>query len=295
MRVRKAVIPVAGLGTRFLPATKSVPKEMLPIVDRPTIHYIVEEAVASGIDQVIFVTAAGKASIEDYFDRSYGLEKWLEEKGDLARLEFLQNVSKMVDIRSARQKTPLGLGHAIHCAKDLVGDEPFAVLLGDDLFDGAVPATRQLVDAYERCGAAVVGVYRVPVDTTHRYGIVDPAGEGDPIPLRGLVEKPKSNPPSDLAIVGRYVLPPAIFACIEQTGRGAGGEIQITDALALLNERRADGGFVREGGGVFARVLEGERHDAGDILGFLEANIAYAMKRPELAEPLRGIFERYRR
>ncbi|MCC6157781.1 MAG: UTP--glucose-1-phosphate uridylyltransferase [Deltaproteobacteria bacterium] len=284
--VRKAVIPVAGLGTRFLPATKVVAKELLPIVDRPTIHYIVEEAYQSGIEQIIFVSAAGKSAIEDYFDRSFGLEKWLEEKGDTARLELVREISQMVEVQSVRQKTALGLGHAIGCARGVVGNEPFAVLLGDDMFDGDPPATRQLIDAYERCGRAVVGVYEVPVETTHRYGIVDCASsDAEPYPLRAMVEKPRSNPPSNLAIIGRYILPPEIFDCIDATPRGASGEIQITDALNILN--------AREGGGVFAQVLRGARHDAGDIFGFIEANIAYALKRPELADRLRELLARF--
>lgn len=284
MKIRKAVIPVAGLGTRFLPATKSVPKELLPVFDRPTIHYVVEEAYRAGIRQVIFVTASGKGAIEDYFDRSYGLECWLKEKGKIEQYEMIREISDMVEINSVRQKTALGLGHAVLCAKDQVGDEPFAVLLGDDLMDAETPAVGQLTRAFENCGAGVLGVYRVPEEETSRYGIIDPEPvEGRLFRVRSMVEKPSKNPPSNLAVVGRYVLPPEIFSCIERTPKGKGGEIQLTDALNLLNTQS----------GLFAWELEGVRYDAGDIFGFLTANIAYAMKRPEIADRLRRVFRDY--
>jgi UTP--glucose-1-phosphate uridylyltransferase len=284
MNVRKAVIPVAGVGTRFLPATKSIPKEMLPIVDRPTIHYIVEEVCRSGIEQVIFVTGAGKSAIEDYFDRSYGLEAWLAEKGKDESLAQMKKISEMIEVQTVRQKTALGLGHAVLCAKDFIGDEPFAVLLGDDLFDGAVAATRQLTAVHEKTGDAVLGVFRVPDDQTHQYGMIDPEpANGRLSKVRGLVEKPAGKAPSNLAIVGRYILPPKIFDCIQRTPKGKGGEIQLTDAMAIM---------LAEGGGISAWELEGDRHDAGDIFGYLEANIAYAMKRPEMAGRLRELFRR---
>ncbi len=287
MEIRKAVIPVAGLGTRFLPATKSVAKEMLPIVDRPTIHYIVQEACDAGISEIIFVNAAGKSSIEDYFDRSYGLEKSLEEKGKTKLLEKVRNVSEMIDVRSVRQKDPLGLGHAVGCTRDLVGDEPFVLLLGDDIFVGEKPATQQMIEAYAQCGKAILGVKEVPTDKTHLYGIIEP--EATDIEflfnVKSIIEKPSENPPSNYAAVGRYLLPPEIFDCIDETPKGNGGEIQITDALDILNRR--------EGGGICALELQGVRHDAGDILGWIKANIAFAMERPEYADKLRELFRAY--
>ncbi len=286
MKIRKAVIPVAGLGTRFLPATKAVPKELLPVVDKPTIHYIVEEAHLSGIDEIIFVTASGKEAIEEYFGRSVALERELEKKKDYVRLQMIRDIAAMVNVSSVIQENPLGLGHAVLCAKDLVGDEPFAVLLGDDMFDAKIPAPRQLMEAFEQCGRAVVGVFRVPDDQTHLYGIVDPASsDGRLHKLRGMVEKPAGKSPSNLAIIGPYVFGPDIFECIERTKPGSGGEIQLTDAMNLLNDR--------EDGGVFAYELQGTRHDAGNIFGFLEANIAYGMKDPELKEKLLSLFRSY--
>ncbi len=281
MKIRKAVIPVAGLGTRFLPATKSVAKEMLPIVDRPTIHYIVQEVCDAGIREIIFVNSEGKSSIEDYFDRSYGLEKFLEEQGKIEVLEKVRNVSGMIDVQSVRQKAPLGLGDAVRCARNLVGSEPFVLLLGDDIFVGEKPATQQMIEAYERCGKAVLGVKEVPEDKTHLYGIIEPEATDVEhlFNVKSIIEKPKRNPPSHYAAVGRYILPPEIFECIDETPKGAGGEIQITDALDILNRR--------EGGGIFALDLQGQRHDAGDILGWLKANVAFAMERPEFADELR--------
>ncbi|MBZ0274299.1 UTP--glucose-1-phosphate uridylyltransferase GalU [bacterium] len=286
VKVRKAVIPVAGLGTRFLPATKAIPKEMLPIVDRPTIHYIVAEAVDSGITDIIFVTARGKEAVENHFDRDIGLEAALEKKGDTARLAMVREISTMASIASVRQGVPKGLGHAVWCARDLVGDEPFVVLLGDDLFDAETPATRQLIEGHERCGRSVIGAYRVPENETHRYGIIDP-GDGDErlMRVKAMVEKPKADAPSNIAIIGRYLLTPDIFECIDRTPAGVGGEIQLTDAMNLLNEK--------PGGGVYAHVLDGLRYDAGELVGFIEANIAYALKRPELADRVRGILRTY--
>src|SRR5258706_7642543 len=240
-KVRKAVLPAAGLGTRFLPATKAQPKEMLNVVDKPQIQYVVEECVASGIEHIIIVTGKGKNSIEDHFDYNPTLERYLEEKGKTAQAEMVRRISDMVQVSYTRQKEPLGLGHAVLVAKDLVGDEPFAVLLGDGLIPGENPATKQLVEVYEATGVGAIAVEEVPKDKTNLYGIVS----GEPAPqapfgarllrIRDLVEKPKpENAPSNLAITGRYVLPSAIFDCLERTKPGAGGEIQLTDALRLL-------------------------------------------------------------
>jgi UTP--glucose-1-phosphate uridylyltransferase len=287
MKIRKAVIPVAGWGTRFLPATKSVAKEMLPIVDMPTIHYIVQEICDANITQVIFVNAAGKSSIEDYFDRSYGLEKWLEERGKTEQVEKVRKVSEMIEVCTVRQKDPLGLANAVSCVRDMVGDEPFAVLVGDDIFVSEKPAMLQMIEAYQRCQKSIVGVKEVPDDKTHLYGIIDPeATEMEHLfKLKSIVEKPTENPPSNYAAVGRYVLTPDIFDCIDQTPKGNGGEIQITDALDILNRR--------EGGGVYALDLQGVRHDAGDVCGWVKANIAFAMERPEFADELRELFRTY--
>ncbi|MCZ7582129.1 MAG: UTP--glucose-1-phosphate uridylyltransferase GalU [Deltaproteobacteria bacterium] len=287
MKVRKAVIPVAGLGTRFLPVTKVVPKELLPLLDYPTIHYIVEEAFEAGIRDIIFVTAAGKSAVEDYFDRSRSLEYFLEKKGNEEKLALVRRIADMVDVIAVRQKSARGLGHAVLCAKDLVGPEPFAVLLGDDLMDHPVPATRQLLDAFDVCGRAVVGVVRVPESETYRYGVVDPeSSDGRLHKLRGMVEKPPSDPPSNMAIIGRYVFPPEIFSYIERTPPGAQGEIQLTDAMKMLNDAS----------GVYAYEVEGRRLDAGNVLGFLEANLVLALKRPDLAGDvralMRGLLER---
>src|SRR6266478_4779945 len=269
-RVRKAVLPAAGLGTRFLPATKAQPKEMLPVVDKPLIQYVVEECVASGIEHIIIVTGRGKNAIEDHFDSSPELESFLESKGksDLAKL--VRDIGNMVRFSYTRQKEPLGLGHAVLVAKDLVGNEPFAVLLGDVIIPGENPATKQLVEVYEATGVGAIAVEEVPKDRTHLYGIV--AGEPAPQPpfgarllrIRDLVEKPKpENAPSNLAITGRYVLPPAIFDCLERTKPGAGGEIQLTDALRLLSQEQ----------GLWAYIYEGISYDAGDKLGFLKATV----------------------
>jgi UTP--glucose-1-phosphate uridylyltransferase len=240
-KVRKAVLPAAGLGTRFLPATKAQPKEMLTVVDKPQIQYVAEECVASGIEHIIIVTGKGKHSIEDHFDTAPILERFLEDKGKKDQVDVVRNISNMVQVSYTRQKEPLGLGHAVLVAKDLVGDEPFAVLLGDVLIPGENPATKQLIDVYEATGTGAIAVEEVPRERTHLYGIVD--GEPAPLPpfgerllrIRDLVEKPKAeNAPSNLAITGRYVLPPAIFDCLERTQPGSGGEIQLTDALRIL-------------------------------------------------------------
>ncbi|HVP67609.1 MAG TPA: UTP--glucose-1-phosphate uridylyltransferase GalU [Anaeromyxobacteraceae bacterium] len=276
-KIRKAVIPAAGLGTRFLPATKAVPKELLPIVDQPTIQYIVEEAVAAGVRDVILICARGKDSIVDHFDIAGELEAHLERSGKTSLRDQMRAIAKMANVVTVRQQEPLGLGHAVLCAKDLVGNEPFAVMLGDDIIDAAVPATKQLADCYERHGLGTIALMKVPISEAHLYGVA----AGRPLDERTvridrLVEKPKANPPSDLAVIGRYVLPPSIFEILESVKPGVGGEIQLTDALAELAARE----------GLLGYRFEGERYDAGDRFGYLKANIAYALKRPELRTPL---------
>jgi UTP--glucose-1-phosphate uridylyltransferase len=287
-RVRKAVLPAAGLGTRFLPATKAQPKEMLTVVDKPQIQYVVEECVASGIQHVIIVTGKGKNSIEDHFDYSPVLERHLEEKGKTDQVEMVRDIGDMVQVSYTRQKEPLGLGHAVLVAKDLVGDEPFAVLLGDVLIPGPNPATKQLIEVYEATGTGAIAVEEVPRDKTHLYGIVD--GEPAPQPpfgerllrIRDLVEKPKpENAPSNLAITGRYVLPPAIFDCLERTKPGAGGEIQLTDGLRILAKEV----------GLWALIYDGISYDAGDKLGFLKATVEIALQNKELGEAFRAFLK----
>ena len=284
-KVRKAVLPAAGLGTRFLPATKAQPKEMLNVVDKPQIQYVVEECVASGIEHVIIVTGKGKNSIEDHFDYNPTLERFLEEKGRPDQAEMVRHISDMVQVSYTRQKEPLGLGHAVLVAKDLVGDEPFAVLLGDVLIPGENPATAQLVRVYEATGIGAIAVEEVPREKTHLYGIVagEPAPQGQfgerLLRIRELVEKPKpAEAPSNLSITGRYVLPPAIFDCLERTKPGAGGEIQLTDALKLLAKEQ----------GLWAYIYEGISYDAGDKLGFLVATVELALQNKELGEPFRS-------
>lgn len=284
-RVRKAVLPAAGLGTRFLPATKAQPKEMLTVVDKPQIQYVAEECVASGIEHIIIVTGKGKNSIEDHFDSAPVLERFLEDKGKAAQAAMVRNISNMVQVSYTRQKEPLGLGHAVLVAKDLVGDEPFAVLLGDVLIPGPNPATKQLIDVYEATGTGAIAVEEVPRDKTHLYGIV--AGEPAPLPpfgerllrIRDLVEKPKTeDAPSNLAITGRYVLPPAIFDCLERTRPGAGGEIQLTDALRILAREH----------GLWALIYEGISYDAGEKLGFLKATVEIALQNREFGNEFRA-------
>jgi UTP--glucose-1-phosphate uridylyltransferase len=276
--IRKAVIPAAGLGTRFLPATKAVPKELLPIVDTPTIQYIVEEAVAAGVRDVILICARGKDSIVDHFDLAAELEANLERAGKTELRREMRRIARMARVVTVRQQEPLGLGHAVLCAKALVGDEPFVVMLGDDIIDATVPATRQLADCWERNGLGTIALMEVPREETSMYGIAaGPALDARTIRIDQLVEKPKVNPPSNLAVIGRYVLPPRIFELLEQVKPGVGGEIQLTDALAMLAKEE----------GLLGYRFEGQRYDAGDRLGYLKANIAFAMKRPELAGPLR--------
>ena len=277
--IRKAVIPAAGLGTRFLPATKAVPKELLPIVDTPTIQYIVAEAVAAGVRDVILVGARGKDSIVDHFDIAAELEAHLERTGKVALRDQMRAIAKMANLVTVRQQEPLGLGHAVLCAKDLVGDEPFVVMLGDDIIDAAVPAARQLAECHQRHGLGTVALMEVPLEETPRYGIA----AGSPVDARTirverLVEKPAKDPPSNLAVIGRYVLPPRVFEILEGVTPGAGGEIQLTDALAVLAREQ----------GLLGYRFEGQRYDAGDRLGYLKANIAFALKRPELSDPLRA-------
>ena len=279
MRVRKAVFPAAGWGTRFLPATKAQPKEMLPLVDKPVIQYAVEEAVAAGIEQVIIVTSSQKRAIEDHFDHSFELESLLEARGDIEMLRRVRRIGDMAQMSYVRQKEQLGLGHAVLMAKELVGHEPFAVILSDDVVTGHRSCIGQFVDAYHRTGGSTLAVMQVPHDETSRYGVVDvdPTWDGDDprLPrIRGVVEKPApDDAPSDLAIIGRYVLTPKIFAKLEQTPAGAGGEIQLTDAIeALMQEQE-----------VFAYAFEGTRHDAGTTMGWLKASLELALDREEFA------------
>jgi UTP--glucose-1-phosphate uridylyltransferase len=284
-RVRKAVLPAAGLGTRFLPATKAQPKEMLNVVDKPQIQYVVEECVASGIEHIIIVTGKGKNSIEDHFDSAPLLERFLEEKGKKDQADMIRKISNMVQFSYTRQKEPLGLGHAVLVARDLVGDEPFAVLLGDVLIPGENPATKQLINVYESTGVGAIAVEEVPRDKTNLYGIVD--GEPAPQPpfgarllrIKNLVEKPKpADAPSNLAITGRYVLPPEIFDCLARTQPGAGNEIQLTDGLRILAQET----------GLWAYIYDGISYDAGDKLGFLKATVELALQNHELGNAFRS-------
>ena len=279
MKIRKAVIPVAGLGTRFLPATKTVPKELLPIVDIPAIQYVVQEAVDSGISEVIFVTGRGKDSIEDHFDEIPELEQVLEERGQKEAVQNLRQIAAMIEVVSVRQKKPLGLGHAVFCARDLVGDEPFAVLLSDDLIEAPVPCLRQLVEIFEEKRESVLALRRVPEDQVRRYGIV----QGKELTkglyeVENMMEKPQPHEtPSRLAIIGRYILRPEIFSLLENVTPGKGGEIQLTDGISKLARQRK----------VYGYEFEGEHYDIGDKFGFVRATVAYALKRPELKEQTR--------
>jgi UTP--glucose-1-phosphate uridylyltransferase len=276
--VRKAVLPVAGLGTRFLPATKAVPKEMLPLVDRPAIQYIVEECVRAGLDDVLFVTGAGKSAIEDHFDRALDLEAALASKGKDAELTMVRDLADLVVVHSVRQPEPLGLGHAVLMAADHVGDDSFAVLLGDDLVDAATPLLERMVAAHERTGQAVVALMEVPEDQTHLYGVADtePGDVDGEVRITGLVEKPEpGSAPSNLAVIGRYVLPSAVFDVLERTPPGRGGEIQLTDALQTLASKEPLVGI----------TLDAPRYDAGDKLGFLKATVQLAAEREDLGGP----------
>jgi UTP--glucose-1-phosphate uridylyltransferase len=273
MRVKKAVFPVAGLGTRFLPATKSTPKEMLPLIDKPLVHYVVEEAVASGIEQILFITGRGKRALEDYFDIAFELEAILYGKGKDAELSQVHQISEMVKIFYVRQKQAMGLGHAILCAKEFVGDEPFAVLLGDDIIDAEHPCLAQLLDVYEEHQGTVLALEQVPLENISAYGCVKANRISDhAFEVIDTIEKPKRNEaPSDLAIIGRYVLTPAIFPILEQLEPGSGGEIQLTDAIRKLLSIEA----------VYGCRFEGTRHDCGDKFGFLKATVDMALKRKE--------------
>jgi UTP--glucose-1-phosphate uridylyltransferase len=278
-KVRKAVFPAAGLGTRFLPATKASPKEMLPLVDKPLIQYVVEEAVASGIESVIIVTGRGKAAIEDHFDISFELEKLLQERGKEEELKAMRAISEMARVSYVRQREALGLGHAVLQARDLVGDEPFAVMLSDDIIDSETPALKQLLDVYEKYGAPVVAVFQVVGEAISRFGVIDGEEVEDGVyKIKDMVEKPKfSEAPSDLAIIGRYILTPDIFDEIEKTRPGAIGEIQITDAMRSLLKKRP----------FYAVRFKGTRYDAGDKLGFLIATVEFALKHEDLAPEFR--------
>ncbi|MBU1546133.1 MAG: UTP--glucose-1-phosphate uridylyltransferase GalU [Proteobacteria bacterium] len=279
MKVRKAVFPVAGLGTRFLPATKAMPKEMLPLVDKPIIQYAVEEALASGIEEIIFVTGKGKSALEDHFDRSYQLEETLRERGKDMLLRVVEAVVPATGtIVYTRQNEPLGLGHAIWCARNIVGDEPFAVLLADDVIQSDVPVLAQMIQEFDRLRASIVATMEVAPEETSRYGIIDPKQcMGKVVHVKGLVEKPKrEEAPSNFAIIGRYILTPKIFEILGRGIVGAGNEIQITDAMSILLEKQP----------VFGYKFEGTRFDCGDKAGWQMANIAFSMERPELREEL---------
>ena len=283
MQVKKAVFPVAGLGTRFLPATKSSPKEMLPLIDKPLVHYVVEEAVAAGIEQILFVTGRGKRALEDYFDIAFELEALLYDKGKDAELSQVREIAEMVNIFYVRQKQAMGLGHAILCARDFVGNEPFAVLLGDDIIDAPTPCLGQLLEVYRKYRGTVLALEQVPLENISSYGCVKANHIGERVyEVTDLVEKPKmEEAPSDLAIIGRYVLTPEIFPILAQQEPGKGGEIQLTDAIRKLSREEA----------IYGCQFEGIRHDCGDKLGFLKATVDLALKREEF----HGEFEKYLR
>ena len=278
MKIRKAVIPVAGLGTRFLPATKTVPKELLPIIDIPSIQYVVQEAVDAGIQEIIFVTGRGKDGIEDHFDEAPELEQILADRGQTATVDMLRRIAEMTEVVSVRQKKPLGLGHAVLCARDLVGDEPFAVMLADDLIDAETPGIRQLVEIFTETEESVVALMKVPREEVHQYGVIK-GTEVKPrlYAVEGTVEKPAAKEaPSQLAIIGRYVLRPEIFSILQNLPPGRGGEIQLTDGLARLVQQRK----------IFGCEFTGDRYDIGDKFGFVRATVAYALKRKDLKDKL---------
>lgn len=287
MSIRKAIIPAAGLGTRFLPATKAQPKEMLPIVDKPSIQYIVEEAIASGAEDIIIVTGRNKRAIEDHFDKSVELESMLEEKGNQQLLQIVQSISNMADIHYIRQKEPLGLGHAVWCARKFVGNEPFAVLLGDDIIQSDPPCLRQMIDKYNEFQTSIIAVQEVPWDDVDKYGIISPvsgsidSNDSNPhtVYIGDLVEKPeKTIAPSNMAVIGRYILQPEIFSILEGCQPGRGGEIQLTDALRVLNRMRQ----------MMAYRIHGKRYDVGDKLGYIEATIEFALQRSDLHEDVKN-------
>ncbi|MDQ0226806.1 UTP--glucose-1-phosphate uridylyltransferase GalU [Metabacillus niabensis] len=282
-KVRKAIIPAAGLGTRFLPATKAMPKEMLPIVDKPTIQYIVEEAIASGIEDIIIVTGKGKRAIEDHFDHNFELEQNLIEKGKFELLDKVKQSSE-INLHYIRQKEPKGLGHAVWCARKFIGDEPFAVLLGDDIIEADTPCLKQLVNEYEKTGSSIIGVQTVPDNQTHRYGIIDPLErDGNLHKVNSFVEKPeRGTAPSNLAIMGRYILTPEIFDLLENQEKGTGGEIQLTDAIQSLNASQ----------NVYAYDFVGTRYDVGEKFGFIQTTIEFALKDKDLKEQLFELMEK---
>lgn len=284
-KVRKAVIPAAGLGTRFLPATKAQPKEMLPIVDKPTIQFIVEEAVDSGIEDIIIISGRNKRSIEDHFDKTYELEELLAQKGKWDELEEIQSISNLANIHYIRQKETKGLGDAIYCAHRFIGNEPFAVLLGDIILKTEKPALAQLIETYEKEEASVIGVQAVSMDVVHQYGVIDPIGKivsGQSIEVNGFVEKPNRDvAPSNLAIMGRYVLTPNVFSALKATTPGAGGEIQLTDAIELLNKSER----------IIAHDVIGQLYDIGSKFGFVQATIDFALERPELRKEVLSYLE----
>ncbi|MGV3465150.1 MAG: UTP--glucose-1-phosphate uridylyltransferase GalU [Heyndrickxia sp.] len=276
--IRKAIIPAAGLGTRFLPATKALPKEMLPIVDKPTIQYIIEEAVASGIEDIIIISGRSKRSIEDHFDKSYELEETLLKKNKYELLQNVQSISELANIHYIRQKEPKGLGNAIYCAKSFIGNEPFAVLLGDDIVQSKIPCLKQMMEVFNRYHSSIVGVQEVPINEVSKYGIVKPNGcvmNERVINIEELVEKPRQeDAPSSLAILGRYILRPEIFDILKDLPPGSGGEVQLTDAINLLNHSQA----------VLAYDFQGKRYDIGDKAGFIRATIDFALQRQDLKD-----------
>ncbi|WP_214846217.1 UTP--glucose-1-phosphate uridylyltransferase GalU [Exiguobacterium sp. S90] len=284
-KIRKAIIPAAGLGTRFLPATKAMPKEMLPILTKPTIQYIVEEAVASGIEQIIIVSGRNKRAIEDHFDHAPELENILRQKGKLELLKEVDASTTMAEIHYIRQKEPKGLGHAIWSARHFIGNEPFAVLLGDDLIVAERPGLKQLMDQYETTASSVIGVQQVALEHTHRYGIIDPIEQiGNRYHVRQFVEKPpQGTAPSNMAIIGRYILTPAIFTYLETQQAGSGGEIQLTDAIERLNGIED----------VYAYDIKGERFDVGEKMGYVETTLAFALKDEEIQEDVKALLKKY--
>jgi UTP--glucose-1-phosphate uridylyltransferase len=280
MNVRKAVFPAAGLGTRFLPATKAQPKEMLPLVDKPTIQYVVEEAVASGLNELVLVTGRNKRAIEDHFDAAFELEYYLQDRGKTEELAQIKTISELATVSYVRQKEPLGLGHAILCARTLVGEEPFGVFLGDDIIVSRTPCMRQLLDVYARYQGPIVAVMRIPGLDISRYGVIKPKPLGGNVyEVLDMVEKPApEDAPSDLAIIGRYVLTPDLFPILAQTPADSRGEIQLTNGLRTLQQQRP----------IYAVEFEGTRYDTGDKLGFLKATVAFALARPDLADDFRA-------
>lgn len=280
MKIKKAVIPAAGLGTRFLPATKAIPKEMLPIVDKPTIQYIVEEIIASGIEDLLIITGRDKGSIEDHFDRAVELEMNLENNNKQEFLEQIRYISKMVNIHTVRQKDPKGLGHAVYCAKSFVGDEPFAVLLGDDIVDSQKPCLKQMIEIYDKYESTILGVQQVDWENVNKYGILSGGKIDEKIyKVDDLVEKPEtSKAPTNIAILGRYIITPKIFSILEHTKRGVGGEIQLTDALRELAKIE----------NMYGYIFEGKRYDVGSKIGFLQATVDFALKRDDLKDAFKS-------